>query len=75
MKTDNIIKWLGTSITVGGATLMSLNISISPYAYILYTIGSSIWTYSARKQNDWSLFTLNIFFIFLNIVGMYRWLW
>lgn len=70
---DNITKWLSTILFLSAGTLVSLNIEASRFAFPLFLGGHVLLTYFFFKLRDWSLITQNGFFIFIDLVGIYRW--
>jgi len=70
---NNYFGWLGTITAIIGGTLVALNIDISKFGYIFFLISSVSWFLQAKKNGDNALMIVNIFFFFINILGIYRW--
>lgn len=68
------LEWGGAILSILGAALLALNIAISPWAYILYTISSILLLAWALHQRAYGIVTQNLIFTIINIVGIYRWL-
>jgi hypothetical protein len=68
MESDEIIKWLGTIFIVISALLVSVRVQWSSawWAYVGFAVGHVIWAFSAWFLQEWALFWLNIFFIFVD---------
>jgi hypothetical protein len=74
MKFLHYIKWLGTISGIAGSLLVALNISISGYGFILFTISSISWGVAAWIMKENSLLILQGVFFVVNIIGITRWL-
>jgi len=69
-----IIKWLGTLCFLSAALLLSSNIDISKYGFILFLIGHIVLSYYFWfRSKDYPMFTQNFFFIGVDVFGIYRW--
>jgi hypothetical protein len=69
-----VIKWVGTFSGIAGSLLVALNISISGYGFILFTISSISWGVAAWIMKETSLLMLQSVFFVVNIIGISRWL-
>jgi hypothetical protein len=74
MKFLQYIKWVGTISGIAGSLLLALNISISGYGYILFTVSSISWGLAAWMMKESSLLMLQSVFFIVNIIGISRWL-
>jgi len=76
MKTPTILalEWAGALLSILGAGLLALNISVSPWAYVPYTISSILLLVWAIYQRSYGIATQNIVLLLINVVGIYRWL-
>lgn len=70
MNLDKIACWTG----IGGAILMALHISLSPWAYVFWIISSVCWMEYGMKADNPQLVIMNAFFSMLNLLGIIRWL-
>jgi drug/metabolite transporter (DMT)-like permease len=70
----NPAKWIGTISGVAGAVLVALNIDISGYGFLLFLLSSLLWSMAGLIQRDSSLIVLQVTFVGINVVGIYRWL-
>lgn len=68
------LEWSGAILSVIGGALLALNISISPWAYVLYTASSILLLAWALQQKAYGIVVQNSIFTIINIVGIYRWL-
>ena len=69
-----IMKWIGTICFLSAAVLLSANIEISKYGFILFLFGHVVLSYYfAFKYRDLPMFVQNFFFIFVDAFGVYRW--
>ncbi len=70
---NNTWGWLGTVAGVVGGILVALNFGYSKFGYIFFMVSAVSWTIQGNKNNDKSLVLLNVVFIFVNTLGIYRW--
>jgi len=69
-----IIKWVGAGFGIVGAVLVAMNIPNSGYGFVLFSVSAICWTYIGWKLKELSLVMLNLTFLSIDILGMYRWL-
>ena len=67
------MKWLATALFLSAGTLLSLNIEISRFGFLLFFTGHILLSYIFLKEKDWAMVTQNGFFIFVDMIGIYRW--
>jgi hypothetical protein len=67
------VKWLATGLFLSAGTLLSLNIEISRFGFLLFFAGHILLSYIFLKEKDWAMVTQNGFFIFVDMIGIYRW--
>ena len=67
------MKWLATALFLSAGTLLSLNIEISRFGFLLFLSGHLILTWYFLKEKDWAMITQNAFFILIDALGIYRW--
>ena len=69
-----LIKWLGTLSFLSAALLLSSNIELSKYGFLVFLFGHVLLSYYFWfKNKDYPLFTQNFFFIGIDVFGIYRW--
>jgi hypothetical protein len=73
-KLFTIIKWVASITGFIGAMLIALNIPESKYAFMIFFVSSSMWIYSAHIMKEYSLIFLNVGFLTVDIIGIYRWI-
>jgi hypothetical protein len=74
MALNNVYKWSGTFMFLFAALLLSSNIEISKYGYILFLSGHLTLSYFFWfRVRDTAMFTHNFFFILIDFWGIYRW--
>ncbi len=69
-----LMEWSGAMIAVVAAIILALNISISPWAFVLYFISSLILTLWGWCSGAYAIALQNVIFIGINSLGIYRWL-
>jgi|TARA_A200000159_G_scaffold161284_1_gene182902 hypothetical protein len=67
------MKWLATALFLSAGTLLSLNIEISRFGFLLFLAGHVLLSWYFYKEKDWAMTTQNGFFIFIDALGIYRW--
>jgi hypothetical protein len=67
------LKWLSVFITVIAAITISFRLTDITTSYIIFFIGHIIMVFIMLKSKDWSLLTMNIMWILLDIVGFINW--
>lgn len=67
------MKWLATALFLSAGTLLSLNIEISRFGFLLFFTGHMLLTWYFLKEKDWAMITQNAFFILIDMLGIYRW--
>jgi len=73
-RSNTILEWGGSMLAVSGAVLLAINISISPWAFVLYLISSVILFVWGMRKKAYGIATQNMVFTVINMVGIYRWL-
>jgi len=67
------VKWLATALFLSAGTLLSLNIEISRFGFLLFLSGHILLTWFFLRDRDWAMITQNAFFILIDLLGIYRW--
>ena len=68
------IKWMATTMFVCAGVLISLNIPESKYAFPMFAMGHVGILYAFIKAKDKPMIFQNIFFLCIDILGIYKWL-
>lgn len=68
------LEWVGAMIAVVAAIMLALNVSISPWAFVLYLISSVLLTIWGWHREAYGIAMQNMIFIIINSLGIYRWL-
>lgn len=64
----NLIKWLGTLFTVGGALMTAID--VDPLNIYLFIVGAFCWLYTSIRMKDFSLIILNFGLLIVSLVGL-----
>jgi len=64
----NIIKWLGSLFTVGGALMTAID--VDPLNIYLFSIGAFCWLYISVRMKDFTLIVLNSSLLLVSLVGL-----
>jgi len=70
---NNAWGWSGTVTGIVGGLLVALNFDYSKFGYIFFMVSAISWIIQGAKNNDNSLVLLNVVFVFVNTLGIYRW--
>ena len=68
------LRWIGTITGVFGAFVLALNIPVSGWGWVLFTISSMSWTVAGLVLKDMSLVVLQAAFVVVDMLGVWRWL-
>ncbi len=68
------VKWLGTALGAAGALLIASNIPESGWAFVLFFVSSSIWAAVGVRMREPSLWSLNMVYMTIDLIGIYRWI-
>lgn len=68
------LKWLSVIITVIAAITISTRITEITTSYVIFFIGHLLMTYIMIKTKDWSLLTMNIIWLIIDIIGYINYL-
>ena len=71
---SNTMKWIATAMFVCGGLLISSNIPISKFAFPIFAMGHILAIYVFSKAKDKPLIVQNIFFLCIDMIGIYQWL-
>ena len=74
MITIDKMKWIATAMFVCACVLISFNIPESKYAFPLFAMGHCIILYAFIKVKDKPMIVQNLFFLGIDILGIYQWL-
>ena len=67
------VKWFSVIITILAALTISLNFTDVIISYYIFLVGHSVMAFVMYKSKDWSLFSRNIVWITIDIIGIIRW--
>ena len=73
VKGSSIWKWVSVVITILAALTISLKITEILISYIMFLIGHLSMALIMLKDKDWSLFSMNIIWIVIDITGIITW--
>ncbi len=71
--TMNNLEWIGSAAGLLGAFTIAMNLDISKYAFFIFSISAGAWLISAIEMKKKSLIWLNIGYLSINVLGLYRW--
>jgi hypothetical protein len=73
VKGSSIWKWVSVVITILAPLTISLKITEILISYIIFLIGHLSMALIMLKDKDWSLFSMNIIWIVIDITGIITW--
>lgn len=66
-------KWYGSITGLLGAFTIALNLGISKYAFFIFTASALCWLYAGYRAKDHPLIYMNLGYLGINFIGIYRW--
>ena len=70
---NKIFEMIGAIFGVAGAILVSINTPQSKYGFVLFLVSSILLGVVSWQRKMWYLLTMQMVFLGINIVGIYRW--
>lgn len=64
----NVLKWLGTSFTILGALLTSLE-GFDPYNVYAFNLGAGFWLWASVRMGDAALMAVNASLLSIYVIG------
>ena len=68
------IKWGSAAFGIVGSLIIALNIPISGWAFVIFTVSSVGWMFAAHLMKERSILTESAVYTVINMIGIYRWL-
>jgi len=68
------LKWTGTVSGIMGCLLIASNLPESGWAFVLFLTSSITWGIAGLVMRDRALWSLNIVYVAIDSLGIYRWL-
>lgn len=68
------LKWVGAATGMIGAIMIAMNLPGSGYGFVLFSISAICWTIVGWQLREMSLVLLNLVFLGIDGLGIYRWL-
>ena len=66
--------WTGALTAMVGATLLAINSEYyTKYGFVFMLTSNIAWIIHATKNKDKALAILNVFFVPINLFGIYKW--
>jgi len=72
--TKKIFDWIASIFLISAGILISGKFKYFEYSYILFFIGHLIYIINFIKQKEYSYVSANIFFLSIDILGIYKWI-
>jgi len=72
--TKKIFDWIGSIFLISAGILISGKFKYFECSYILFFIGHLIYIINFIKQKEYSYVSANIFFLSIDILGIYKWI-
>lgn len=67
------LKWTGTVLAMIGGLLVALNLGYVALGFLIWAISEILWLYVGIITKDKSLIWLQISFLAVDVIGIYRW--
>ena len=69
------IKWIASACLIIAGCWISLKLPYYQYAFLSFAIGHILWVGITFKMKEYALMTANIFFLCIDIMGAYNWIY
>jgi len=66
--------WVGSFTGLAGAGLLALNITASPWGWLLFLVSNLAWFIFSLQRQLWALLMMQVGFTFTSFLGIWRWL-
>jgi hypothetical protein len=73
MKLHTTLGWIGTALQIFGAAALASRLMAPRDAYLAMLLGAAIWCEVAARRRIWSLLAMQLVFVALNVIGLWRW--
>ena len=73
IKGNSIWKWVSVIITILAALTISLRVTDILISYIIFLVGHLSMALIMLKDKDWSLLSMNIIWVIIDIIGIITW--
>lgn len=70
----SLMKWTGTVSGILGCLLIASNVPESGWAFVLFLTSSLTWGIAGLAMRDRALWSLNLVYVAIDSLGIYRWL-
>ncbi len=70
----SILEWFGALTGITGALLLSLNVKISPWAYILFLVSNLSLCVWAWQSGSIAILIMQAVLAVISSIGIYRWM-
>lgn len=68
------VEYTSTAAGIVGALLIAVNLNVVAWGYVFFLVSSLGWFLVACSKREPALAILNIVFMAVNLLGLYRWL-
>jgi len=72
-KTINTWKWISTIAFFIAAIMLSSNVEISKWGFVIFAGGHLIYTVLFTKLKDWPMVAHGVGFLLIDLYGIWRW--
>ncbi len=69
-----IVNWVASALLITAGILISGKFTYFEYSYILFFIGHLIYVVNFIKDKEYSYVVANLFFLSIDILGIYKWI-
>jgi len=77
MMQKNLIRktfnWIASALLIIGGVLISSRLKYFEYSYFLFFTGHLIYVIDFIKEKQYSYLSANLFFLLIDLLGIYRW--
>lgn len=66
-------KWVATALFLFAGGILALNVEISRWGFVAFLVAHTLLVVVFNKVKDYAMLLQNGFFIFIDLIGIFRW--
>lgn len=74
IKPKKVIRWIASLLLIASGVLIAGKFKNFEYSYFMFFIGHLIFVVDFLKQKNYSYASANIFFLCIDLLGIYKWI-
>ncbi len=74
MINKKVVNWIASALLITGGILISAKFKYFEYSYLLFFTGHLIYVIDFIKEKKYSYVSANLFFLCIDLLGIYSWI-